>query len=60
LLKFVGPGVVLLGLGVPGAAGMAAANGVGLTYALLSVADRLETGPFASRLDGVPSRVRSS
>jgi hypothetical protein len=58
LLKFAGPGVVLLGLGVPGAAGMAAANGIGLTYALFSLADRLDTSPFVSRVDGVPTRVR--
>jgi hypothetical protein len=60
LLKFAGPGVVLLGLGAPGTAGMAAANGIGLTYALLSLANRLDTGPFLMNPDGVPARVRRS
>jgi hypothetical protein len=59
-LKFAAPAVVLLGLGPPGAAGMAAANGIGLTYGLFSLSDRLDTNPLVSRVDGVPTRVRSS
>ncbi len=59
-LKFAAPAVVLLGLGPPGAAGMAAANGIGLTYGLFSLSDRLDTNPLVSRVDGVPTRVRNS
>jgi hypothetical protein len=59
-LKFAAPAVVLLGLGPPGAAGIAAANGIGLTYGLFSLSDRLDTNPLVSRVDGVPTRVRNS
>jgi hypothetical protein len=59
-LRFAAPAVVLLGLGPPGAAGVAAANGIGLTYGLFSLSDRLDTNPLVSRVDGVPSRVRRS
>jgi len=59
-LKFAAPAVVLLGLGPPGAAGMAAANGIGLTYGLFSLSDRLDTNPLVSRVDGVPTRVCNS
>jgi hypothetical protein len=59
-LKLAAPAVVLIGLGPPGAAGIAAANGIGLTYGLFSLSDRLDTKPLVSRMDGVPTRVRSS
>lgn len=59
-LKFAAPAVVLLGLGPPGAAGIAAANGIGLTYGLFSLSARLDTNPLASKPVGVPTLVRNS
>jgi hypothetical protein len=59
-LKIAAPGVVLLGLGPPGVAAVAAGNGIGLTYGLFSLSDRLDTTPFVSWVDGVPTMVRQS
>jgi hypothetical protein len=57
-VKLCAPIVILLGAGPPGSVVIAGANGIGLTYSLLSVADRLDSLPeFIARVSGVPTIV---
>lgn len=57
-MKWLGLPVIALTGGPPGAIALAAANGVGLTYVLFSLAGRLETLPArVQRVHGVPTVV---